>query len=96
MIALNINVNKIDKTALYEGKNGKYLALTLIKNKQGVDDYGNHGFVSQDLGKERRLKGERGPILGNYKEVGGFTGQKPQTTTSAAPTNLDEADDIPF
>jgi hypothetical protein len=35
MRTANINVTKIDKTALYEGKNGKYLSLVFFDNKEG-------------------------------------------------------------
>ena len=70
MQSLNINTAKIDKTALYEGKMGKYLSLTLMENRDGKDDYGNDGFIVQDIGKERREAGERGPIVGNWKHVG--------------------------
>jgi hypothetical protein len=79
MIAININVTRIDKTGLYDGKNGKYLALTLFDNKNGKDKFGNDGFVTQDLGKERRQAGEKGPILGNFKHIGGFVGNGGQS-----------------
>lgn len=94
MITLNINVTKIDKGLLYEGKNGgKYLGLALFDNKEGIDQYGNNGFVVQDVGKDKRLAGERGPIVGNWREVGGAkAAPKPET-----PKLTDEAeDDIPF
>lgn len=70
MISININVSKIDKTAIVSGEKGKYIGLTLHDNREGPDKFGNDGFVTQDLGKERRLAGERGPILGNWKHVG--------------------------
>lgn len=94
MKTLNINVTKIDKSALYEGKSGKYLNLVLFDNKDGLDQYGNSGFVTQDIGKERRETGERGPIIGNWKE----TGQpKPQQVAhSSAHTHAEDHDDIPF
>lgn len=76
MIAININYDRIDQSGLYKGKNGSYLSLTMHANKAGKDQYGNDGFVAQDLGKERRLKGEKGQILGNYKELGGFGKQQ--------------------
>ena len=70
MITLNINTAKIDKTALYEGKTGKFLDITLMDNRDGPDKFGNDGFAVQGLGKERREAGERGPIIGNWKHVG--------------------------
>jgi len=70
MQTLNINVTKIDKSAIYEGKSGKYINLTLMENRDGEDQYGNAGFIVQDIGKERREAGERGPIVGNWKHVG--------------------------
>jgi hypothetical protein len=100
MIAININVTRIDKTALYQGKNGTYLSLTMHENKNGKDQYGNDGFVAQDVGKERRAKGEKGPILGNYKTIGGFIGE--QTDHNQAKSNgyqVQQDDDdssIPF
>ena len=102
MKTLKINVTKIDKSALFEGKNGKYLDLVLFENKGGVDQYGNHGFVTQDIGKQRREAGERGPIIGNWKEVGGFVPQQP-TQHEQAKVNAyqpqpqdDDNDEIPF
>ena len=75
MIRVKIDVTKIDKTAIHDGKKGKYIDLTLMENRDGRDEYGNDGFVIHDLGKERRLAGEKGPILGNWKHLdGGNTG----------------------
>jgi hypothetical protein len=95
MKTVRINVSKIDKSAIYEGKNGKYVDLVLFENRDGEDQYGNLGFVTQDLGKERRLAGEKGPIIGNFKEIG----QPKQEQSAPAPTAHsapDEHDDIPF
>ena len=69
MIKLNLNVEKIDKSALFKGTKGTYLDLTMFENRDGTDQYGNDGFVVQDIGKERRLAGEKGPILGNFKNM---------------------------
>ena len=103
MHTIKINVSKIDKTALFEGKNGKYLDLVLFENKDGPDQYGNHGFVTQDIGKQRREAGERGPIIGNYKEVGGTIQRQQPTQHQQAKQNAyqpqqdqQEEDDIPF
>ncbi len=73
MITVSVNLNDIDKSALYEGKKGKYLNLTLMESKN--DQYGNSHFVVQDLGKERREAGERGKILGNAKTFSGGGGK---------------------
>lgn len=96
MKTIRINVTKIDESAIYEGKNGKYVDLVLFENKDGEDQYGNLGFVTQDIGKDRRLAGERGPILGNWKEIGATRESTPQERP-AAPVHTDaDGDDIPF
>jgi hypothetical protein len=97
MRTANINVTKIDKTALYEGKNGKYLSLVFFDNKEGPDQFGNDGFVTQDLGKERRMAGEKGPIIGNWKEVGtrGPT-IAPARQESSVIVSMEDHSDIPF
>ena len=86
MRVANINVSKIDKSALFSGKKGTYLDLVFHDNKEGRDQYGNDGFVTQGIPKERRDAGERGEILGNWKNLetggsstGGTTGQEEET-----------------
>ena len=98
MRTANLNVTKIDKTALYEGKNGKYLSLVFFDNKDGPDQFGNDGFVTQDLGKERRMAGEKGPIIGNWKEVGTKSPTpSPTRQESSVIVSMEEDDcSIPF
>ena len=67
MIRIKIDVSKLDKTAFFKGAKGTYADITLIENRGGPDRFGNDYMVVQDLGKDRRLAGERGPILGNGK-----------------------------
>jgi hypothetical protein len=93
MTKLSINVTKIDKSHLIEGKAGKYLELILNENKNGPDQYGNDGFVVQGVSKAAREAGQRGPIIGNYKTVGAKP--KPQPTLPIATSN-DNHDDVPF
>jgi hypothetical protein len=62
-----IDVSKIDKTALFKGAKGIYLDIVIWDNKDGTDQYGNDGFITQDIGKARRDAGERGPIIGNWR-----------------------------
>ena len=96
MIAINIDVKKIDKAALFTGKKGTYLNMTLMENREGVDQYGNEGFIVQDIGMARRQAGERGAILGNWKTV--KPAQAPQAPAPQAPQADDEDDEsfIPF
>lgn len=97
MISAKINVSKILKDHLFKGEKGTYLDITLIPNKEGTDQYGNDYFVVQDLGKEAREKGEKGPILGNAKTRGAKQTTAPKTAAKPAPSaqeNLDE--DVPF
>ena len=99
MIAINIDVKKIDKAALFTGKKGTYLNMTLMENREGVDQYGNEGFIVQDIGMARRQAGERGAILGNWKTVKPAQApQAPQAPAPRAPQADDEDDEsfIPF
>ena len=65
VIKVSVDVTKIDKTALYKGSKGTYLDLTVFLDGD-PDQYGQHGMVTQQLGKDRR--DEKGPILGNVKQ----------------------------
>jgi len=84
------------------------LDLTLMRNRDGKDQYGKDGFCTVDVGKDRRLAGERGPILGNWEDLDGGN-QRPgrdvsaQEATRKAPpardnsaSEPDDFDNIPF
>ncbi len=92
MIVCKINVTRIDKAHLFNGKNGKYLDIALFENRDGTDEHGNEGFITQSVTKEAREAGQKGPIIGNWRRVGK---NKPQTQTK---TTVEETDfeDIPF
>jgi hypothetical protein len=66
-INLNINVSKIDKSKLYDGKNGKYLSMTCFIDTEQKDDYGNHGRIDEGQSKEERQQGVKPAILGNAR-----------------------------
>lgn len=95
MISVKIDVTKIDKEALYKGQKGTYLNITLMENREGRDQYDNDGFVVQDIGKERRQAGERGPIIGNYREIE-VAKQAAPAARPQKPAPVQEDDDIPF
>ncbi len=96
MIAINIDVKKIDKAALFIGKKGTYLNMTLMENREGVDQYGNEGFIVQDIGMVRRQAGERGAILGNWKTVKPAQAQVPVPVQATQVQADEDLDDIPF
>lgn len=64
-IRVKIDVTKIDKTALFKGAKGTYLDVTLWPTPDS--QYGDDYRATQDIGKERREAGEKGPIIGNAK-----------------------------
>ena len=105
-VAIPIAANNI-----YVGQKGAYLEMAIHENRDGVDQYGNEGFASVDLGKQRREAGEKGPIVGNWKHVGrnpglgvtspeyGKTEQLSGSQNNCPPpgrNDIDEDDDIPF
>jgi hypothetical protein len=72
MITGKIDVTKILKEELYQGKTAKYLDLVMFLNTDETgtevpDQYGNDGVIKQSLSKESRDAGKKSPILGNYK-----------------------------
>ena len=97
MIALKINLSKIDKGALFKGAKGTYGDFVLFENKGGRDQYGFDGIIKQDFGKERREAGEQSEIIGNWKNVGTKGNPPAQARQEATTQNIeDEHDSIPF
>ncbi len=90
MITVKIDVTKVDKARLFEGKNGaKYLDLVLIERQ---DQYGNDYMAVQGVTKEERLAGVKGAILGNGKHIGGQQQQRrPQGQPSGQVRRAGEA-----
>jgi len=88
-IALKIDVSKIDKSRLFQGKKGTYLDAVLFL-KDDDDEYGNNGMIVQSVTQEEREAGTRGAILGNSKQIGG---QKVETTSAPV---TESNDDLPF
>lgn len=103
MIKISIDYTKIPKDKLSKGK---YLNAVLFENRHGRDEFGNDGFVAVDVTKEERERGERGPIIGNWKHLGGKPSEKPvtrkpspeveQPATPPPTRERDPDDDIPF
>ena len=56
-IQLKIDVSKISKPDLYQGKKGIYLDAILWENRDGQSQYGDDGYVTQGISKEKRDAG---------------------------------------
>ena len=69
-ISLGIDLNKIDKSKIVEGKNGaKYInAVVWLNDKE--DQYVNTAAIQQSGSKEDREAGYKGAYLGNGKHFG--------------------------
>ena len=89
----------VDPNNIFRGEKGLYCSLTLMENRDGVDQYGNNGFATVDLGVDRRMAGERGPVLGNWKTLEVRSPNQNNATPpplAAMDDSLDADDDIPF
>ena len=96
-INLSIDVTKIDKSKLYQGKKGTYLDVTMFVDLDSTDQYGSNGMVTQSLPKEERDAGHKGAILGNSKVF--WRDEKPQqmqSQPSSRPAQSVDESDVPF
>lgn len=99
-VSLKINVSMIEKERLFAGQKGKYLDATVFIDLDQLDQYGNSGMITQDVNKEEKAQGVKGPILGNCKVFWNDGGppqqQAPAPTAPPAGGFDDFDDDIPF
>jgi len=63
----SIDVKKIDKSRLYQGKKGTYLSVSIVLDPDQLDQYENNGFIAESVSKDEREAGTKGTILGNVK-----------------------------
>ena len=106
-ISVKIDVTKIDKSRLFQGKKGTYLDLTTFIDTEQLDQYENNGFISQSVSKEERDQNIQTPILGNCKVFYNSDPATPmpnnvrdqyqqQQQPPQAPAGDQWSDDIPF
>ena len=101
-IEASIDVTKIEKSYLVEGKKGKYLSIRLKakKDEEGnptKDQYGNDGMIVQVIPKNLRQEGLRGPIVGNYKEyIDDYLAPARAAAFKKPEAPAPEDDDLPF
>ena len=81
MIALKIDVKKIDKSRLYVGEKGTYLSCMLIPTPNS--EYGDYMIV-ESITKDEREAGKKGTILGNGRNVQ----KNPEQDQSSEPDGL--------
>jgi hypothetical protein len=95
-ISINLDVTKIDKARIVEGKKGKYIDITAFIDLDQADEYGNHGMVTQNVTKEERAAKVRGPIIGNAKVFYKDGDNQPPVKQVAQVQNDFEDIEIPF
>ena len=103
-VSLKIDVSKIEKARLFNGKKGVYLDATVFIDTAELDQYGNSGMITQDVSKDEKAQNVKGAILGNCKVFWNDSAQQPQQPQQQqqaqpqAPGNEFNKfdDDIPF
>ena len=103
-VSLSIDVKAIDKARLVAHTNGKtYLNMTAFIDPENPGQYGDHGMITQDVSKQEKDQGVKGPILGNVKvfwkenqEQTQQQGMQQAQQAVDAPAQESFNDDIPF
>lgn len=95
IISASIDVSKIDKAKLVEGKNGaKYLNLTIFCN-DSKDQYNNDVAISEGQTKEEREAKAKKVYIGNGKTIWTDEGTSFVGDRSPAPKSK-ASSDLPF
>jgi|TARA_R110001606_G_scaffold4071_1_gene19266 hypothetical protein len=68
LISANIDLTKIDKSKIYEGKKGKYYPITIVVNDE-LGQFGDSGYIQTEQTKEERDAKAPKSFLGNCKVV---------------------------
>ena len=99
LISISINVSKIDKSKLIQGKKGTYLNLTIALNDE-QDQFGNDVSAWQNQSKEEREAKDPKNYLGNGRVVWSGTSNRAQQEHNQAKQNgyqpQQDDEDIPF
>ena len=100
IIATSIDLTKIPKDKIIEGKKGKYLPISITINDE-VDQFGNFGPIIVDQSKEERDAKVAKKYLGNVRVVWS-NGTFPEAVKPGAPAPalkaaaVEAKDDLPF
>ncbi len=68
IVSANIDLTKIEKSKIYEGKKGKYYPITIVLNDE-LGQYGDSGYIQTEQTKEERDAKAPKSYLGNVKVV---------------------------
>lgn len=91
IISASIDVTKIDKSKLVEGKKGKYLNIDIVINDE-KNDYGQDTGIKISQSQEERQAKASATYIGNGKTV-----WQSDAAPQNAPAVEDEGtDDLPF
>lgn len=92
ILNVSINLSKIDKSKIINGKKGKYANLTIYVDDE-KDQYGNDVTAIQSQDKEEREVKKDKIYLGNGRVVFTKTGETPETKENS---EKEEEDGFPF
>ncbi len=99
LFSASIDVKKITKGKLVEGKKGTYANVTISINDE-ADQYGNTASIYESQTQEEREAKAPKVYLGNAKLVwssdGGSTAKQSAPAPALAPTPTVEEQDLPF
>tara|TARA_R110000824_G_scaffold377321_1_gene568600 strand:+ start:1411 stop:1737 length:327 start_codon:yes stop_codon:yes gene_type:complete len=68
IISGSIDLTKIDKSKIYEGKKGKYYPVTVVLNNE-IGTFGDSGYIQTEQTKDERAAKQPKTFLGNVKVV---------------------------
>ena len=68
IISAKIDLTKIEKAKIYEGKKGKYYPITIVLNDE-LGQYGDSGYIQTEQTKEERDAKAPKSYLGNVTVV---------------------------
>ena len=102
IIKTSIDLTKIPKDKIIDGKKGKYLPITITLNDE-VDQFGNQGPVIVSQSKEERESKTDKVYLGNVQvvwtngeNVSAVPRDNPPIPVAAPIGPIQSADDLPF
>lgn len=94
IIAASIDVMKIDKSRIVEGKNGaKYYNISIILNDE-KDTYGNDCAITEGQTKEERAAKTKAKYIGNGKVV--YESQQATPAKNWPIADQSDDSDLPF